>query len=373
MRDSYKRSRGSRTRGPSSSRSPSMACALVAACAFVAALASAGPAWSAPAARLRIEGWPLAAREAEGWFAPALRAPADTAALAAALSRAEMRLQGSGWLDARLAAEWSADSATLRLRAEPGARRRWGRLSLAVPAADSARFAPFFRWPQGEPVDPAALSAVVERALGEAEGHGHAWAQLALTGWEDDSSRIDVRLSGVLGPRVRVSGVRVDGLHTTRRDVAERALGRLAGAPYDPAAARAAAVRLGQLGVFTRAEFVGLEGGPQWESGRLAFKVSEPRYNRFEGAAGVQGEGGVVGLATMQLGNLLGTARSAELGWQSRGRGRSDFRLRYVEPFLAGLPFRLEAALHQELQDSTFTRTRWGARLGHALGTGDRI
>jgi hemolysin activation/secretion protein len=47
--------------------------------------------------------------------------------------------------------------------------------------------------------------------------------------------------------------------------------------------------------------------------------------------------------------------------------------VRYVEPFLAGLPFRLEAALHQELQDSTFTRTRWGARLGHALGTGDRI
>ena len=40
---------------------------------------------------------------------------------------------------------------------------------------------------------------------------------------------------------------------------------------------------------------------------------------------------------------------------------------------MLGLPFRLEAALHQELQDSTYTRTQYGARLGYALGTGDRI
>jgi outer membrane protein assembly factor BamA len=172
---------------------------------------------------------------------------------------------------------------------------------------------------------------------------------------------------------VQVSAVRIEGLHTTRRDVAERALGRLSGLPYNPATARAAAARLGQLGVFSRAEFTGLEGGPQWQAGTLAFKVEEPHYNRFEGAVGVQGQAGVVGLATLELGNLLGTARTAALGWQSRGAGRSDFSVRYVEPFLAGLPFRLEGALVQQLQDSTYTRTRWGLRLGHALGTGDRI
>jgi outer membrane protein assembly factor BamA len=80
-----------------------------------------------------------------------------------------------------------------------------------------------------------------------------------------------------------------------------------------------------------------------------------------------------VGLAALDLGNLLGTARSASLGWQSRGGGRSDFRMRYAEPQLAGLPFRLELALAQELQDSTYTRTRWGGRVAHALGGGDRI
>jgi outer membrane protein assembly factor BamA len=342
--------------------------------AVVATLLALAPAAHAEkAARLELRGWPLAARDAEGWFAPALKAPGDSLALASALARAEARLQSGGWLDARLTAQWSADSMKLALDVATGARYRWGALTLAVPPGDSARLASFLRWPRGEPADPALLTTIVERSLTAAESQGHAWAQLAVTGWEPDSGRVDVRLSGVLGPRVMIRAVRIDGLHITRRDVAERALGRLTGQPYDPAVARGAAARLAQLGVFSRAEYSGLEGGAQWENGTLAYKVEEPRYNRFEGAAGVQSDGGLVGLANLELGNLLGTARSTALGWQSRGPGRSDFRARYTEPFVLGLPFRFEAQLHQELQDSTFTRTQWGAKLGYALGTGDRI
>ena len=340
---------------------------------LAAALALAPPATAAGVARLELRGWPLLARDAEGGFAPALRAPGDSVALASALAKAEVRLQSSGWLDARLTAHWSADSSRLELRTEPGVRYRWGALSLAVPPADSARLASFIHWPRGEPADPTQLGVFVERAHTAAESQGHAWAQVAVTSWLPDSGRVDVRLSGVLGPRVTITGVRIDGLKVTRRDVAERALGKLAGQAYDPVVARGAAARLAQLGVFSRAEFTGLEGGPQWQTGTLAYRVEEPRYNRFEGAAGVQSDGSIVGLANLELGNLLGTARATALGWQSRGPGRSDFRARYVEPFVFGLPFRFEAGLHQELQDSTYTRTTWGAKLGYALGTGDRI
>ena len=343
--------------------------------AFAAALAALAlaPAAQAQKSRLELQGWPLSARDAEGGFAAALRAPGDSVALASALSRAEVRLQSSGWLEARLTARWAADSTRLVLTAKPGERYRWGALSLAVPPGDSTRLASMIRWPRGEPADPSQLTTVVERALTAAESQGHAWAQLAVTAWEPDSGRVDVRLSGVLGPPVTISAVRIDGLKVTRRDVAERALGRLTNQVYDPAAARGAAARLAQLGVFSRTEYTGLEGGLQWETGTLTYKVEEPRYNRFEGAAGVQSDNSIVGLANLQMGNLLGTARATTLGWQSRGAGRSDFRADYTEPFLFGLPFRFEAALHQELQDSTYTRTRWGAKLGYALGTGDRI
>jgi outer membrane protein assembly factor BamA len=336
-------------------------------------LAGAGAGLAAPAARLQLTAWPLASREGEGLFAGPLRAPPDSVGLATALLRAEALLQGGGWLEAHVSAAWSADRSVLAVRTQPGPRYRWGTLSCDVPREDSLALARLLRWPHGAPADPAQLGARVDQALREGEERGHAWAQLAVTGWELDSARVNVRLSGALGPRVQVSGVRIDGLHTTRPDVAERALGRLSGVPYNPTAARAAAVRLMQLGVFARSEFTGLEGGPQWQAGTLAFKVQELHYNRFEGAVGVQGSAGVVGLARLELGNLLGTARAAALGWQSRGAGRTDFTVRYVEPFLAGLPFRMEAALAQQLQDSTYTQTRWGLKLGYALGTGDRV
>jgi outer membrane protein assembly factor BamA len=184
---------------------------------------------------------------------------------------------------------------------------------------------------------------------------------------------VDVRVGGALGPRVRITGTRIEGLAVTRPGVATRALGVTPGMTYHPGAARAAAARLSQLGVFTGAEFTGIEGGPRWEEGVLAFRVREPRYNRFEGAVGLQGEAGVAGLAVLELGNLLGTARAAELAWQSRGRGLSDLRMRYREPFVLGLPVSADLGLLQELQDSTYTRTRWGVRIGHTLGSGDRV
>jgi outer membrane protein assembly factor BamA len=340
--------------------------------ALAACLLLAGAAPAAGATRLAPAGWPLTTREAEALFEPALRAPADSAALARSLHRASARLQSAGWLEASLAAAWDTAGQVLALDVASGTRFRWGALSVAMPREDSAALArlPFA---SGEPVDPGALAGWVERELRQAEARGHAWAQLSITGWDQDSGLVDVRLSGALGPRVQVSGVRIEGLQVTRPRVAERALGPLAGRTYDPAAARAAAARLAQLEVFTRAEFVGIEGGPQWQAGTLAYRVAEPRYNRFEGAVGVQGSAGAVGLATLELGNLLGTARAAALGWQSRGGGRSDFRVRYAEPYLAGQPFRLELALEQQLQDSTYTRTRTGARLSHVLGTGDRV
>jgi outer membrane protein assembly factor BamA len=331
------------------------------------------PASRAANTRLELKGWPLPVRDAEGWFAAALRAPGDSLALASALARAELRLQSSGWLDARLTARWAADSTRLLLTAESGERYRWGALSLVVPPDDSTRLSGLLHWPRGEPADPAQLTTVVERALSAAESRGHAWAQLAVTGWDPDSGVVHVRLSGVLGPAVTIGAVRIDGLKVTRSDVAERALGKFTNQTYDPVAARGGAARLAQLGVFSRAEYTGLEGGTQWQTGTLTYKVEEPRYNRFEGAAGVQSDKSIVGLANLQMGNLLGTARAMSLGWQSRGAGRSDFRADYTEPFVFGLPFRFEAALHQELQDSTYTRTRWGAKLGYALGTGDRI
>ncbi len=105
----------------------------------------------------------------------------------------------------------------------------------------------------------------------------------------------------------------------------------------------------------------------------LRWKVEEPRYNTFEGAVGVQGAAGAVGLARLDLGNVLGTARAVSLAWQSRGRGLTDFGARYAEPLAFGTPLRLELALQQQVQDTVYTRFRWGAKARALIGTRETV
>lgn len=336
--------------------------------AFCAVLA-----WPAAAAvRLDARGAPLPTRELEALFAPALRAPGDSAALAAALGRVVGRLSDDGWLDANAEGEWP-DSATLAVRVTAGARRRVATLAWDLSREDSLLFAPALGVRVGDWASPARFAAGLERAVSAAEAAGHPYAQLGVGGWQSDSAGLHVRLSGAAGPRVTIDAVRVDGLDAAQPRFVERSMGRLAGMPYDPAAARVATLRLEQLGLFSSVEYAGLEGGSDWSRGRLVWRVREQRVNRFEGAVGVQGEAGAVGLARLDLGNLGGTGRAVGLAWQSRGRGLADFGARYTEPMVLGLPVRAEVSLAQQLQDTLYTRTRVGAKLLASLTAGERV
>ena len=322
------------------------------------------------AARVGIVGWPLARAEAEALAAPALRAPRDSSALAASSEALARRLQDAGWLDARVHLAWNAGADSgLVAQVAAGERYRWSALAIEAPPEDSAAFAASWpAWPPGGFVSPGELSRAITRAVDRAEAEGYAWAWLGVSAWDADSGRVRARLGGARGPRVTIGEVRLNGLLVTRADVAERAMGHLRERPYDPAAARAATLRLEQLGIFRRVEYLGLGGTGDWSRAVLSWRVEEPRYTTFEGAVGVQGGGGAVGLARVELGNLLGTARSVSLSWQSRGRGLADFGVRYVEPMLFGRALRWEGALQQQVQDTSFTRFRYGARAKVALG-----
>jgi outer membrane protein assembly factor BamA len=331
----------------------------------------ASPALAAGPA-LVLDGWPLTAAEGERRMQPALRAPADSLALAAALRSLSARLQGSGWLDAAVTAAWTRGApARLDVRVAPGTRYRWGTLAFDASPADSAGLAAALALPRAGWASPPALARALSDAVDALEGQGYAWVTLGVGEWRADSGRVDVRILATRGPRVTIEDLRLEGIGATRPEVAERAMGRLRGMPYNPAAARAATRRLEQLGVFRRVEYLGIAGAGDWQRGVLRWQVEEPRYNTFEGAVGVQGEAGAVGLARLELGNLLGTARALGLSWQSRGRGLSDFGARYVEPMLFGRPLRWEGALRQQIQDTTYTRFTWGMRARMAVGERD--
>jgi outer membrane protein assembly factor BamA len=329
------------------------------------------------AAELDYRGAVLSGREMRALAADALQAPADSARRARLLGLTVARLQGLGYLEARASATLDtvgSGAPRLVVRTTEGVLHRFARVRIDAPGfADSVTLAAAALPARGTPASPAAIERAVRRVLAAADAVGFAYARLGVTRWDVERDSVRVTLNGVLGPRVVVTGARIDGLVATRRSLAERAMGPLADRLYDPLVAETARQRLEQLGLFSRVEYLGLRGERDWRFGQLHYAVEEPRYNRFDGVAGVQGEAGTVGRAALELGNLLGTGRQVGLGWQSRGRGLVDLSARYVEPLVAGLPLAVRAGVEQQVQDTLYVRTRWGARAIYAITALEKI
>lgn len=342
--------------------------------ACVVWLALAGAAQAA-APRLEVQGRVMGTRECARWFAAALRAPRDSAALGAALGQVVQELESRGHLDARASARWDTlGGPRLLVRLDEGPRYTIRSVTLETPGAeDSARIARALPLGSGGPASPAAVDAAIRAAIEELSGDGYPYATLGVRSWQADSGFVRLHVSGALGPGVTITAVRIDGLRVTREDVARRAVGRVTGQPYRRDAAEDGRDRLEALGLFRSVSYQGLEGEPDWHGARLVYKVDEPRYNEFEGAVGVQGAAGAVGLARLDLGNLLGTGRAVALRWESRGAGVTQFDARYGEPQLFGLPLRLEGRIGQEVQDTLYVRTSWGVRGVYALSGRERI
>jgi outer membrane protein assembly factor BamA len=331
---------------------------------------------AARAARLEFQGEALSRRQAESLLGGAMRAPGDTAALEQALGRLVASLQAAGYLEARARGAWDSVGVEPRLvvRAEPGARHRVASLQLDTPSsADSAQLAASLGIAPGDWAAPAAIAEAMTRAVRLAAESGYPYAQLAITQFDWDSSGARVRLGGSLGPEVTVSEVRFEGLRATRPGIARRALGPLTGRRFDPARAEAGRDRLVRLGLFRDVDYLGLEGEGDWTRGQLVYRVQELRYNRFEGAVGVQGERSPAGLVRLELGNLAGTGRALAMAWQSRGAASEALSARYVEPLVLGSPLRAEATLEHQREDSLFTRGRWSARLSFPLPGAERL
>lgn len=324
-----------------------------------------------PSTALGLEGTRVPLREVEKLF-PTGRT-LDSAQVRLGLGRLVARLQNGGWLDARATATTMAGRRDWRITVREGPRYRLASLSLETSSReDSLVFGAALGLAPGGWASVSAVGDAVARAVDGAVARGWPYARLAVAAFDWDSAGARVRLSGALGPRVTVESVRLEGLSVTRPALVRRVMGPLAGRPFDPVAAEAARDRVAQLGLFNRVTYEGLEGRGDWTKADLVYQFEEPRYYSVEGVVGLQGDREVVGLARIQLDNLAGTGRAALLAWESRGKGRQDFAARYAEPFLFGTPLRLELAISQQLEDTLWTHTVWGAQGVFPLGARGR-
>ncbi len=70
-------------------------------------------------------------------------------------------------------------------------------------------------------------------------------------------------------------------------------------------------------------------------------------------------KGYFTGLFNISLRNVFGTGRRMEVFWQKPDRHSEEFRVKYREPFVLGLPFHAGVALHRLVRDTTYIEWKY--------------
>lgn len=341
-------------------------------CVFLGVAASLGLSPRvASSASLVVHGTRMPQRQVTALLGEAMRAPGDSTRLAAGLARVVARLQDSGFLDARASAEWQGDQLTLEVR--EGREHRFTRVQLrAYSAADSASLVQALALHVGDVASPSRVGAAMDAALDAASESGHPYARVSLSGWDVDSSGVALVLTGDLGPEIAFAGARFTGAKVTNTALLDRAAGDLSG-PYRESRAEAARARVEQLGLFRSVVLADPEALADLKHARVVMNLEERPYNQFEGVIGSQGNGGLVGLARVDLENLAGTGRAARVRWESRGNGVSQALARYHEPLVLGFPVAADLSLEAQTYDTLFTRTQLGIAARWALSDNEHL
>ncbi|HLT46899.1 MAG TPA: BamA/TamA family outer membrane protein [Rubricoccaceae bacterium] len=315
----------------------------------------------------------VAGGEAVEW-APPRPVPADSAEAAAALALAH--LQAEGYLLARVDSAAVAGG-TPTLYATRGARPVVAEVRLAgARVLDAEGFLATAETRAGRPFDPDALARDLDALLTRYERLGYplARAQPALhLDAGADPPVVAVHVAVEEGTTLRLLGVELAGARRTSGRFAARVAGLTPGrplVPYDPAAIRA---ELEATGLFTA---VGEPALVLADSGAVVrVPVEEGPPGVFDLVLGylpaAEGrEASFVGNGRIELRNLFGGGRLLLLRLVRNPGLASEVEVRAADPFVLGLPLRLEGRFDGYTQDSTFARTRFRGEVGYRLAPG---
>ncbi len=98
------------------------------------------------------------------------------------------------------------------------------------------------------------------------------------------------------------------------------------------------------------------------DKGVLQIDVVEKGTNFFDGIIGYippsndNQDGYLTGLANVNLRNLFGTGRAISFKWSKLDRYSQELELKYLEPWIFGLPFNIDLFLFQRQQDTSFVQ-----------------
>ncbi|MBN1448558.1 MAG: BamA/TamA family outer membrane protein [Bacteroidetes bacterium] len=189
---------------------------------------------------------------------------------------------------------------------------------------------------------------------------------------KSDTVYVDIILDIENGGLFRIEEFTVQGNDLTDKDVIVRETRIDRGELYD--AEKVADIRRR----LERLEYFRSVGEPRLYRrdgrGGLLLQVTEGNTNLFDGVVGYQPPAGedpngyFTGLVNLRFGNLFGTGRRLDARWERATRKISELQLRYLEPWIFGLPLNITGGFFQRQQDSAYVRRTLDGEIRYLAG-----
>jgi outer membrane protein insertion porin family len=218
------------------------------------------------------------------------------------------------------------------------------------------------------------IETSISSLLTDFENRGFPFAMVKIQSvhFYDDSisndQYADIYLALEEGRKSRIDKIEVTGNTSTKDYVITRELRIDSGEEYSQQKIENLPRRLNKLRYFDPVPVPQFYIDSQ-NNGVLLVNVKERNTNNFDGVIGYvpavkdNESGYVTGLVNVTLRNIFGTGRAAAIRWQKLTRESQELELKYLEPWLFGYPFNLNAELFQRIQDTTYVQRRLGGAL----------
>ena len=226
-----------------------------------------------------------------------------------------------------------------------------------------------FDYLKGEIFNRYEIESIIGELLKNLENQGFPFAKITIRSvylYDDSTSEdhlADLNLKLEEGRKSCIDKIEVVGNNSTKDYVIIRELRIDPGEEYSEQKIENLPRRLNKLRYFDPVPV------PQFyidskNNGVLQINVKEKNTNNFDGIIGYvppakdNESGYVTGLVNVTLRNIFGTGRAAAIKWQKLTRVSQELDLKYLEPWLFGYPFNINAELFQRIQDTTYVQRR---------------
>ncbi len=235
-------------------------------------------------------------------------------------------------------------------------------------SSDSVDVIPSFNYLKGEIFSRNNLEESISSALTFYENSGNPFSKVIISSinFYKDSTEgkyfADLTLTLDKGKESSIDKIEIEGNTKTKDYVITREMRLSTGEKFSENLIKEIPYRLNRLGFFEPVDVPNYYINSQNE-GVLVVTVKDKQTNNFDGVIGyvpgdVNSSGYVTGLVNISLRNIFGTGRAAAIRWQKLDRSSQELELKYLEPWILGLPLNINAGLYQRKQDTTYIQRK---------------